>query len=225
MRDILTLLKKDLSIEFRGKETLILLAGLSILLCFVASFGMGTASLNPVATVRIFPALWWMIFIFSATISLGRGFEYELENNALEGVLLTGVSPSAVYIAKVLGSFLLTLVSQVVTLILLAGLLDVALWEKVPALLVVAALIGFGYSALSTILVALSSTSRLKSFLLPLILLPLLFPLLFCALELTFAVLAGPAMPWMSTWFSFAIVLVTVYCALGVNLYSFVVTE
>lgn len=225
MRDIVLLLKKDLSIELRNKETLVLFAGLAILLCFVASFGMGTASLNPVATLRTFPALWWMIFLFSATISLGRGFEYELENSALEGVLLSGTSPTAIYISKVLGSFLITLLMQALTLVLLAGLLDIPLWEKFPALLFVAALIGLGYASLSVILIALSSTSRLRSFLLPLILLPLLFPLLFCALELTFAVLMNAAMPWGSTWLSLGVVLVTVYLALGVNLYTHVLRE
>ncbi|MBN8548670.1 MAG: heme exporter protein CcmB [Deltaproteobacteria bacterium] len=225
MRAIWLLLKKDFAIELRSKETLVLFAGLSILLCLVASFGVGTAALNAETTTRIFPALWWMIFLFSATISLGRGFEYELENAAMEGVLLSGASPTAIYISKVLGSFVLTFALQVLTLILLAGLLDVAVWGNFSTLVVISALIGFGYCALATILVALAGTSRLRSFLLPLILLPLLFPLLFCALELTSVVLIDGGAPWSSVWFTLGIVLVTVYSALGINLYSFVVRE
>jgi heme exporter protein B len=225
MGDIILLLKKDLSVEFRMKETFILFAGVSVLLCLVASFGLGSASINPAMTARIFPAVWWMIFLFSATISLGRGFDFELENSAFEGVLLSGVSPSAFYVSKVLSSFLLSLVIQTGTLILLAGLLDVPIWPYVGELFVVGAVVGLGYAALANILIALASTSRLKSFLLPLVLLPLLFPLLFAGLELAQTTMLSGALAWNSPWLTLAFVLDVLYLLLGINLYSFVIRE
>lgn len=224
MRTIILLFQKDLRIEFRTKESLVVLVGLSVMLSLVAAFGVGGAFLTPVSVQRVFPSLWWMIFLFAATLSLGRSLEHELENGAFEGLFLDRVSPLSIYLSKVLSSFLFSFIVQILTLGLLAGMLEVALWSRFPQLCAVAALVVLGYAALGNILVGLSSTSRLKSLLLPLILFPLLFPLLFCGFQLTSEVLAGKPIG-ATTWMTFLLVVDFLYLVLGVNLYEYAIRE
>lgn len=223
MQAIVTLFLKDLRIELRTREALVVLVGLCVLLSLVVSFGVSSASINPAATERIFPTLWWMIFLFSATVTMGRSLEFELESSALDRILLSGVSASAIYVSKLLCNFLLGLGLHIFSLFLLSGLLGVIIGPDLFSLVFVAALVVLGYTALAVVLAALAATSRLKNLLLPLVLIPLLFPLLLCGLELTSAVLDTHSLPWNSPWVSLVIVLDVLYITLGINLYPFAV--
>lgn len=212
-------------IEFRSKESIVLLCGLSVLLSLVAAFGMGNAFLNPQATRRVFPVLWWLIFLFSATVSLGRSYEHELENAALDGLRVSGVSIIAIYFSKVLGTFLLSFFVQALTLVLLGGFLEVPLWSSCASLLLVSAMASFGYACLGSLLAALTSSSKLRGLLLPLVFFPLLFPLLLSGLQLSSDLLQGVALQWDSPWLSFLGVLDFIYVILGWNLFPYVIAD
>ncbi len=220
---IVKLFCKDCSIELRTRESLVVLLGLATLLSLIASFGVTSASINPMTTERIFPAFWWMIFLFSATVSTGRSLDFELESGAIERVLLSGVSVTAIYFSKLMFHFLLGAFLQIFALVLLAGLTGVPLWSHFWALLLVAGLVILGYTALAIILAALTANSKLKSLLLPLVLIPLLFPLLMCGLELSNEALSSQGIAWDSAWITFVIVLDVIYIVLGINLYPFAI--
>ncbi len=222
---LVDLIKKELTIELRSKESLVLIFSLSILFSVLTSFGVSSAFLNPETTAKIFPLLAWLLFLFTATVSIGRTYEYEIEHMAIEGVILSGASLTQVYIAKVVSNFLIMFIAQLFSLILLAILLDLDILSKFLTLTTLSAPVVFAYSALSSLVLAISSTSKLKQMLLPLILLPLLFPLFFAALELTPKVLSDGVLDVESFWFTLLLSLDLLYLLLGINLYRFVVRE
>lgn len=225
MKSLWALLKKDLLIEVRTKETIGLITFLSVVIAVVAALGVNSAFVAGDVIQRLFPGLIWVAFLFSATVSLSRSFEPELEHMAIEGVLLTGVSPAVVYVAKWLSTVVITLFGQCVTIAVLGILLDVSLVDTMPGYLGIAVLVVGAYAALATLLAALASMSRLKGALLPVLLLPLAFPLFFAAIELSMVVALEGAVPLESPWFSLLVGLDVVYVVLGLNLYEFVVRE
>lgn len=162
--------------------------------------------------------------MFGATVSVGKTYDYELEHAGLEGLLLAGVSPVQIYLAKVFSSSCLVCIGQVTAIVALSVLLNVSVLSVLPALVLVTLLTVFGYTALAALFAAMTGTARMRQMLLPLILLPLLFPLFIAATELTAAVIDG-SFDLTSPWLSVLIGLDVIYLVLGVNLFEFVVRD
>jgi heme exporter protein B len=115
--------------------------------------------------------------------------------------------------------------AQLLNIILLSVLLKIWVWDVFLALSAVAFLVVVAYAALSSLLAGIAVQARLKGLLLPLILLPLIFPLFFAALELSSALLIGGSFAWSSFWFKLLLLLDLLYLLLGLNLFEYVVKE
>lgn len=225
MSACLALLMKDLRSELRAKETLALQLILSLLLSAMVSFGLQGAFLNPREVGSVAPVMLWLIFFFSATLSLSRSFEYELKLGALNSVFLTGVSPSSIYVAKLLSNCLITILGQALTILCLGALLNLQIVPLLFPLLLISLAVVLGYSALSTLLALLAMRSKLRGMLLPIILFPLLFPLLFAALELTHELFLNASIDLSSPWVSLLAALDLIYVVLGLNLFGHLFQE
>lgn len=221
----LALLLKDLRSEVRAKETLVLQLTLSLLLSALVSFGLQGAFLTPRELTSIAPVMLWLVFFFSATLSLSRSFEYEFKLGALNGVFLTGAPPGTIYLAKLCSNCVLTALGQLLTVLCLSVLLNLQTLNILPALLMLSVGVVLGYSALSTLLALLAMRSKLRGMLLPIILFPLLFPLLFAALELTHALFITGSIDLASPWVSLLAALDLIYVVLGLNLFGHLFQE
>jgi heme exporter protein B len=225
MKSLLVLIRKDLLLEARGKETLIVMASLSILLCVIITSGVGSAFLKPSDIQKLYSPLLWIVFVVTATISLERSIDSELEDRAFEGVILTGVSLSLVYLSKVAAHSLTVFVVHLFSAVLLAVLLNVGITPIFPTLATLSLFVVLGYCALAVLMVAMTATARLRSSILPLVLIPLLFPLFFAATELTAGLVAQGALDLGSFWLSLLLALDVVYIVFGINLYRFALAE
>lgn len=225
MKLFLALVRKDFLLELRTKETLTVLLTLSLLLSVIASYGINSAILSAENTRRLFPVLVWIVFIFSATVSINRSFEHELEGGALDGLVVSGAPPYIIYLAKVLSNALVMCAAQLISVTALSVLLNIALTSLLMPLCILSILVITGYSALATLLAGIAGFARLKGMLLPVLLLPVLFPILFAALELTDELIMSGELLWESAWLSLLIGLDVVYVVLGVNLFEYVIKE
>ncbi len=225
LRHFASLLKFMALLEFRVRDALTLLISLSVMLSVITGFGVTSAALEPQIRERLFPGLLWLCFMVNAAVSLGRSFEYESEHKVLDGLLLAGVQPSAIFFAKACVNLLILLLGHVVGTTVLGMLLGVTLFPYAGVFAGVSLLVLVGYSSLATIVASLTAGARLKNVLLPLILLPLLFPLFFCAIELTTMILEQGAVPLSSQWLSLLAGLTVVYVALGATLFEFAVGD
>lgn len=221
----LTLLKKECALELKSFEALSVCIIIGVSFSLLISFGLSSASIPPEWSTRLFPALWWMSFIFTATLSLGRSYDSELEHRGFEGVLLAGVSPSAIYFSKLCVNTLTSFIAHALILILLSGLLDVSVFASLLPLLGLSLPLLISYGALSTLLITLAAGSRLRGILFPLLLLPLLIPLFLCAIEISNEVLLGQGSVLESVWFPLGLFMGLVYVVAGWNLYPFVLKE
>lgn len=225
LHTFLALIKKDLTLEFRGKDSLIVMTTLSILFCVIFGAGVRAAFLTPHELQKLYPSLLWIIFVVTATITLERSIDSELEDRAYEGVILTGAPYPSMYLSRVIASSVTVFTVHSFTTILLALLTGVHLMGHLPRVFVISLAVVPAYCALAVLTVSMTATARLRSSVLPLILLPLLFPLFFAAIELTSQLLLNNELRYTSFWFTLLLVLDLIYLALGANLYRFALSD
>ncbi len=219
------LIIKELRLEIRGKETVTLLFCNAILACALVGVGTSSAFLDKATITRIYPMLLWILFLLSASTSAARAHEQELEGRGLEGLLLAGATGAQMFISKLLVMSVLFFAHFVV----LAAVLGVALDQRSPPGVAGLLAAGFGSStalaAVTVLLSAVAGTSRMRGVLLPLLSLPLLFPVFFCGVEMTSQIVIGGGLDPGAPWSLILVCANALYVVLGINLFEVAVRD
>jgi heme exporter protein B len=188
MRGALTILRKDLRIEWRTRESIANMFVLGVLLLLILSVAH---DVPPEAAPALVPAVLWAAFLFTGILGVQRAFLVERENDCLAGLLSAPIDPADIYVGKLLANVILLAAVQAVVVPLAAVFLHADLWAALPGLVLVLALGNLGFAALGTLFAAVAIRTRAREVMLPVLLLPLLVPLLIGAVSATRAVLAG----------------------------------
>lgn len=188
MQGALAILRKDLQIEWRTRESISSVFVLGVLLLVVFSVAHDAP---PEGAPALAPAVLWVTFVFTGLLGVQRGFLLERENDCLAGLLSSPVDPAAIYVGKLLGNVVLLGVTQAILLPLVGLFLHIDLLPVLPGLLLACLLGNVGFAALATLFAAIAVRTRAREVMLPLLLLPLLVPLLIGAVTVTRAVLGG----------------------------------
>ncbi len=193
LRTLHTLIIKEARIELRGKELLTLLLCATLITAAIIGAGVSQALLDSATTARIYPVLVWIVYLITTTTASVRLSEAELEGRGFEGLILAGASGAQIYLSKVVVTTILFWLNWIALIGVCALVLD---QEDLSARLFQLLAIGFGsaaaISALVVLTAAVAGTAKLRGVLLPILTLPLLFPVFFAGLELTTqAVLTG----------------------------------
>ena len=219
------LIRKEWRLEWRSKELFTLLACNAVLFSVLVGAGVSSAVLDAATAEKIYPMLVWVVFTLSTTTAVTRFNEQELEGRGFEGLLLSGVSGAQMYLAKVVVMTIFFSVSFVFLALLLALTLD----NDVSGLLGSLCLVGVGASsalaALLALLAAVASTSKLKGILLPIISIPVLFPVFLCGMEMTTELVLNGALAEGSPWPLVLLCAETLYLVAGINLFEIAVRE
>jgi heme exporter protein B len=144
-------------------------------------------------------------------LALSRTFAREIPNDALLGLRMAPVSPSAVYVGKLLGNLFFLTLLQLLVVPLFAILYNVPLWERAGQLALICFFGAWGLAAVGTTFAAIATTVRLRELMLPVLLLPIELPLLLSLVEATSVTLEGrtaiiEASMWMRMCFGFDII-------------------
>ena len=225
LRTLGVLIQKEWRLEWRSKELFTLLACNAVLFSVLVGAGVSSAVLDVVTAEKIYPMLLWVVFMLSSTTSVTRFNEQELEGRGFEGLLLSGVSGAQMYLAKVAVMTLFFSVSFVLLVLLLALSLD----KDVSGILGSLCIVGIGASSalasLLALLAAVASTSKLKGILLPIISLPVLFPVFLCGMEMTTELVLNGAMNEGTPWPLILLCAETLYVVAGINLFEMAIKE
>jgi heme exporter protein B len=190
VRGVLAVLRKDLRIEWRTKESLAGFVVLGVLLVVVFSVALDP---SPQDAPRLAPGVLWATFVFTGLLGIQRGFVLERENDCLGGVLSSPLDPAALYLGKLASNVVLLGVMQALVVPLVAVLLHVDVGRVLPVLLLTLALGNLGFAALATLFAAMTVRARSREVMLPVLLLPLLVPVLIGGVKATDAALRGAA--------------------------------
>jgi heme exporter protein B len=187
MRAFVALLAREITLAARhGGDTL------GALLFFFVAGALFPLAIGPApeTLARLAPGIVWVCGLLAALLPLDRLFGADFEDGSLDQLLLSGLAPSLVALAKAVSHWLVT----GVPLLLAAGPLAVML--RLPASAFGALLLGLAMgtailSLLGTACAALVLGARRGSVLLPVLVLPLTTPVLIFGASAADAASAG----------------------------------
>ena len=192
LRQIGALIRKDLGLQFRSKETLVLIFVFSVLVVLIFAFAFGPIFPERVERGKLAASVLWTAFVFAGIISLNRSFTLERAHGALEGIRLTGVDASNLYLSKVVSNvvflFLLQIVITPIALQFL-DLLDVVTMVILWKLFGVLSIGTLGFCAVGVLLAGMSTSANGGESLLSVILLPLVIPIIIGGAKCTVSLL------------------------------------
>jgi heme exporter protein B len=196
VRGLRIALAKDLLLQWRTRAQVvaIFLFGATALLLFSFAVGPNAEALRQHAAGFL-----WLGLMLSSTLTLAESFQSEMEQKALEGLLLLPASPRSLYYGKALANWAqLTLLG--VALVPVMVVLYDAGTTRLVGLFGVVALGAAGLSAPGTLYAAMTSQARAKQTLLPLLLFPLVVPVLLSAVKATSLLILGDPMLQIRSW-------------------------
>ena len=188
---------KDVRVELRARERVNAMLFFAGLVLFIFNFALGP---DREKLAEVAPGLLWLAFLFTGMLGLARSFQAERENECFEELLLTPGDRESIYFGKLAGNVLFMLTAEAFILPLFGILYNLDIWGKLPALAAVAVLGTIGFSAIGTLLAAMTAQLRAREVMLPLLLFPLTVPVILGAVRSTEAILGGGGLAEASQW-------------------------
>lgn len=213
---------KDLLIEFRSRTAILSALVFTVLVLMVFNFGRDPTA---VAAVDLAPSILWVTFTFAAMLALNRAFQLELENQALDGLLLAPVARGSIYLGKLIANLVFVGTVEAIGLPLFALFFNVRVLPVAAPLAGVIALATIGFVAVGTLFSAMTARTRFAELLLPVLLLPFMIPPLIWAVLSTAALLAGRPLSEIAGWLRLLAAFDIVFVSLAFVLFPATVNE
>jgi heme exporter protein B len=213
---------KDLMTERRTKanfNAVVFLAALMLLL-FGFALGPDTEALRAAAA-----GVLWLTVLFSGVLTFNRSYQLELENGALETLLLYPGDRRSIFLGKLIANLAFVFLVEALVVPMAAVLYDLPVLRPFPGLALVLILGTFGFVTLGTFYAAMASRVRAREVLLPLLLFPMLIPLLVASVEATSAVLIGDPLGEAGDWIRLLIVFDVIFFAAALLAFEYVIED
>ena len=203
LRQALAILRKDLRIEYRGKERISSMIFFAALVLLIFSFALTPGS---AAMVTGAGGIFWVTVLFS-------------------GLLLAPADRAAIYLGKTLGNFITMTILEIFLLPMFAILLNVPVIDPLPGLIPVTLLGTLGFASVGTLFSAMSVNTRLKEAMLPLLTLPVLVPVILASVESFTALLSGDSLSSVGDWVRISAAFCGIFFVSCLVLFDYVVEE
>tara|TARA_X000001036_G_scaffold362766_1_gene346425 strand:+ start:299 stop:961 length:663 start_codon:yes stop_codon:yes gene_type:complete len=218
----ITLLKKDLKLEFRSKEIILstFVLGLSILLVFALSFQNQTKVIYEFSS-----GILWVVILFISTFGLNRAFSIEQESSSMWSWLSSPIDRGLVFLSKMVSISIYVLLSEIMFLI------PFFIFMKIPtnfSLINLIIIILVGTLAIITIGCLISTITlqtRIRNALIPILLFPSCTPIIISATKSTLLILKNrPFIDW-SFWLLLMITFFIIFSLVGYIIFDKVIEE
>lgn len=190
MKPIAALVLKDLAIELRRKETVVSMAMFGLLVMVIFAVALQSATLategDPINNAA---ADLWVALTFAGVLGLNRSLAIDLDNDALQGLLLAPVGRGALFVGKVLSNFLFMLLAAALVLVLFVVFNNLVLDGRLLWVVLLTVLGTFGFAGVGTILAMVASNTRMREVMLPILQIVLTLPMIMSAVGATATVL------------------------------------
>jgi heme exporter protein B len=217
------ILRKDLRLEMRSGESTIALVALSLLILVVLVF-----ALDPVGGVRdaaTAAGALWVAMIFAGVIGSTRALLAERDNGCLRALIASPLDRGALYLAKLAAAFIFMAIAEAAAIILMVLFFNLDFDSRLLRLLPIIGLGALGFSALSTLLAAISGRLRAGDLLLPLLAVPMFVPALIAGVKASGAALTGASFGASAQWLKILIAFDVIFLTSGYLLFEHVIGE
>ncbi len=221
LNKVAAIIAKDVAAELRTREMLSSMGVFSILVIIVFNFALELTERSIIETAT--PGALWVTIIFAGMLGLNRSLAVELDKGCLDGLLLTPVDRSAIFLGKALGNALFMLAVEVVVLPLFVVFFNVPLVQ--PWVILVVVLGTFGFAGVGTLLSSMAVNTRAREVMLPILLFPVAMPELIAAVKATSGAMMGlPVSEWRQ-WLNLLIVFDVILVTVSFMVFEYVVEE
>ncbi len=211
---------KDLAAEFRSRELLSAMLVFSMLVILIFNFAL---ELDIKTRQSVTAGVLWTTFAFAGTLGLNHSMAVEKDRGCIDGLLLAPVDRAAIYFGKVISNLAFMLIVEAIVLPLYSVLYSVNLFQL--SLLGVILLGSIGYTAVGTLLSAMSVQTRTRDVLLPILLFPVAIPVLLASVKASGGILAGAEFSEILTPLNLLIVYDVIFIAVAFMVFDYVVEE
>jgi len=217
------ILRKDLRLELRTKESVPAMTLFTVVVFVLFHFGLDRNSLDG----SLASGVLWVTLLLAAIIGVTRLFAAEREQGGIDALLLAPVDRTALFLAKAAALFLFLVAVEIVALPAFALLLlGPDLLEALPELLAIVLLADLGLAAVGALVSALAVETRARELIVPLLLLPLLVPVLIGAAHATEPLLRGSQRPEdLGRWLGLLSLYDVVFVLLSVAVFDFLLED
>ena len=223
IRAATAILRKDLALELRTKESVPAMVLFTITVYVLFHFGLDRDSLDGELAAGVL----WVTLLLAAVIGVSRLFAAEREQGGIDGLLLAPVDRTALFLAKA-AALLLYLVALEIVAVPAFGLLLLGpgLGGALPELLAILLLADLGLAAVGALVAALASETRARDLVTPLLLLPLLVPLLIASAQATEPLLRDEAVSEdLGRWLGLLSLYDVVFVLLSVAVFDYLLED
>lgn len=175
-RVVATLARKDLKSELRTKHTINFMVLFSALSVIIFSRVLEDFKYTD-AGQAIAPGLLWLVFLYTMLLGIGRAFIKEKELGTLEGLKLTPVAATEVLLGKIIYNLVLILIIQTIAFPLFVVFFDYPLEGSFSLAYGLLTLSNLSFIVVGSSLSSLVLNARARELLLPILILPVTFPL------------------------------------------------
>lgn len=185
LRAVLAVAAKDLRQEWRSRAVTVATLFFSGLTLVVLAFALGrdAALLREVA-----PGALWVALAFAGVIAAAQSWQADLADNALDQLLASPVPRAAVFLGKLVATWLTTGLLGTVLLPVTALLFDVSFASGWWLVLLAVWTGTFGFAVVATFYAAMTANLQARESLLPVLMFPIVVPVLLAAVRATQAI-------------------------------------
>jgi heme exporter protein B len=192
---IIAMIKKEFSVEARNASDVLSIVFFDVILTFIFSTAYAIGTGFDGMPIEVFAVQTWIIGFFTVLFVVSKHFPREKESGTLNGLLVSPISPSAIFFCKIIIAFaiigLIEAVQFLLSLFISRPQLDgISLYTISNFVLGGFVLPIFDLAVSGTLISAFSMYARQKSFLLPVLLFPILLPIVAPTLS-SFIILLG----------------------------------
>jgi heme exporter protein B len=208
MSIILSLIHKDLIVEYRSRQVFVTTLFFGLLVLVVGNFALANAG----ETTTYAPGVLWISFLFSGLLFLNHILQSEKEENTLSAILISPATPGHLFLGKMFSAAIFLIGLEVILLPVFYLLFNFTMNLNTLWLLLVIVLTAFGYCSLGVLFSTMSLGLKNREIILSVILFPILLPLLVIAVKSSIVLLNGLKLAqfffWLKLLVSFNVIFV-----------------
>jgi heme exporter protein B len=182
VKTVSALLRKELLLEWRTRESVPAMALFAVTTFVVFHFALDRRSLEGDLAAGVL----WATLLFAAMLGINRLFVAEREQGGFDAFLLAPVDRTTLLVAKATALFCYLVAVELVAVTAFSVLLlDPSPGQAMPELIGVLVLADLGVAVVGTLASALAIQTRARDLIAPLVALPLLIPVVIAAARAT----------------------------------------
>ena len=213
---------KDIRAEIRTKEIFSSMFIFSLLVLVIFNFSIDLLEVNP---LDIAQGVLWIAFTFSGILGLNRSFLFEKENDCLQGLMLTPIDRSAIYLGKMLGNLVFMLIMEAIAVPIFVVLFNIGIYDKIISLAIVIFLGTLGFVTVGTLFSAMSVNIKAREVMLPILLFPIVVPVIIASVKSTGAILTGKPFDDIISWLKLIAVFDVVFLVVSFLSFEYIIEE